>query len=97
MGIPLSRIPDIREFYGREPYGDSPIIFEEETPVPPIGHVIAARITGENASDGFKPTNGRIELVIFIYFFFHNLVFIFSDSFFFFINYLFVEYSLLFL
>jgi acetyl-CoA carboxylase / biotin carboxylase 1 len=63
MGIPLHRIPDIRIFYGHDPFGDSPIDLENDIPVPPVGHVIASRVTGENAREGFKPTSGRIHQV----------------------------------
>lgn len=63
MGIPLNRISDIRKFYGRtgaELDGDGPIDFENEPQVPPLGHVIAARITAENPDAGFQPTSGAI-------------------------------------
>ena len=58
MGIPLSRIPDIRRFYGRDPETDTNIDFMEEDYVLPERHVIAARITAENPDEGFKPTSG---------------------------------------
>ena len=65
MGIPLSRIPDIRRFYGMDPEGDSDIDFMEEDYVLPERHLIAARITAENPDEGFKPTSGGIERVSF--------------------------------
>ena len=65
MGIPLYRIPEIREFYGREPLGTDKIDFFEEEYVYPTKHVIAARITAENPDEGFKPTSGKIERVKF--------------------------------
>merc|ERR1719453_1231210 len=45
MGIPLSRVPDIRRFYGKEMEGAEPIDFIEEQYVYPTAHVCAARIT----------------------------------------------------
>jgi len=65
MGIALDRIPQIREFYGREPEGKDHIDFLEENYDYPKKHVIAARITAENPDEGFKPTSGRIERVKF--------------------------------
>lgn len=65
MGIPLHRIPDVRRFYGLEPYGDSVIDFEKATPAPPVGHVIAARITAENPEEGFQPTSGSVQELTF--------------------------------
>lgn len=61
MGIPLDRINCIRKLYGREPYGHDPIDFDNEVQNPPDGHVIAARITAENANEGFTPTSGPIQ------------------------------------
>lgn len=61
MGIPLHRIPHIRRFYGQDPKGDSQINFQTAKRAPPKGHVIAARITGENPAEGFKPTSGGIQ------------------------------------
>lgn len=65
MGIALDRIPEIREFYGRNVEYDSPIDFMKDDYVYPQKHVIAARITAENPDEGFKPTSGRIERVKF--------------------------------
>ena len=65
MGIPLDRIPDIRRLFGRDPGGADPIDFTTARPVPPAGHVVAARITSEDATDGFKPTCGSIEEISF--------------------------------
>ncbi|KAK9799384.1 hypothetical protein WJX73_008409 [Symbiochloris irregularis] len=61
MGIPLHRIPDIRALYGCDPQGTSSIDFEKGSQLPPHGHVIAVRVTSEDANDGFKPTCGSIE------------------------------------
>jgi hypothetical protein len=53
MGLPLSRIKDIRQLYGETPWGDSPIDFDNPRHKPqPWGHVIAARITSENPDEG---------------------------------------------
>jgi len=65
-GIPLSRIPQIRRFYGKADDDlDSPIDFFKDDYVYPERHVIAARITAENPDDGFKPTSGRIQRIKF--------------------------------
>lgn len=61
MGVPLHRIPDIRRLYGKEPSGMGPIDFETDKQEPPHGHVVAVRITSEDAHDGFKPTTGKID------------------------------------
>jgi acetyl-CoA carboxylase / biotin carboxylase 1 len=60
MGIPLHRIPDIRVLYGCDRYDDSPIDFNTMKPQPPRVHVIACRITAENAESGFTPTSGAV-------------------------------------
>jgi acetyl-CoA carboxylase/biotin carboxylase 1 len=65
MGIALDRIPEVRNFYGRDPASTDHIDFLEEEYVYPDKHVIAARITAENPDEGFKPTSGRIERVKF--------------------------------
>ncbi|KAG5181165.1 acetyl-CoA carboxylase [Tribonema minus] len=65
MGIPLYRIPDIRQFYGLDRTGTSTIDFMTQPYAPINNHVIAARITAENPDEGFKPTSGRIERVKF--------------------------------
>ena len=73
MGIPLHRMPEIRRFYGRAGKGgahecaadEDPIDFMQESYIQPTRHVMAARITAENADEGFKPTSGRIERVRF--------------------------------
>ncbi|KAI7904359.1 acetyl-CoA carboxylase [Cokeromyces recurvatus] len=66
MGIPLSRIRDIRVLYGVQANGTSEIDFNFEDPnsltshrrPTPKGHVIAVRITAENPDAGFKPSSG---------------------------------------
>jgi acetyl-CoA carboxylase/biotin carboxylase 1 len=65
MGIPLYRVPQVREFYGLDPAGTDPIDFMKDNYVYPNVHVIAARITAENPDEGFKPTSGKIERVKF--------------------------------
>ena len=66
MGIPLDKIPEIRQFFGREPHNmDDKIDFMKDQYVYPDRHVIAARITAENPDEGFKPTSGKIERVKF--------------------------------
>ena len=61
MGVPLHRIPDIRRLYGRDPAGTDAIDFEGDPQLPPSGHVVAVRVTSEDANDGFKPTCGAID------------------------------------
>jgi len=66
MGIPLDKIPCVRQFFGREPHNmDDKIDFMKDQYVYPDRHVIAARITAENPDEGFKPTSGKIERVKF--------------------------------
>jgi len=65
-GVPLHRIPDIRRMYGLDPAGDSPIDFENlSMRLPPAGHVMAVRVTAENANNGFKPTAGVVDEISF--------------------------------
>ncbi|KAH6915859.1 acetyl CoA carboxylase [Coprinopsis sp. MPI-PUGE-AT-0042] len=69
MGIPLSRIRDIRQLYGVAPNGTSDIDFEMLDPDAtqlqrkprPKGHVVAVRITAENPDAGFKPSSGSLQ------------------------------------
>jgi acetyl-CoA carboxylase / biotin carboxylase 1 len=65
MGIPLSNVPAVRKFYGRNVNEKTPIDFFEDRYVYPDRHVIAARITAENPEEGFKPSSGKIERVKF--------------------------------
>lgn len=66
QGVPLNAIPDLRRLYGKEPNGSDAIDFEDEpSRNPPSGHVLAVRITAENANDGFKPTAGKIDEISF--------------------------------
>ena len=65
MGIPLSRIPEIRQMYNKDPYGTDAIDLYNDPQRPPHGHVIAARVTAENPDAGFKPTSGRINELTF--------------------------------
>ncbi|KNC52811.1 acetyl-CoA carboxylase [Thecamonas trahens ATCC 50062] len=58
MGIPLFAIPEIRVFYGLDPNETAP--FDLSARPEPSCAVIAARITAENAEEGFKPTSGLI-------------------------------------
>lgn len=37
MGVPLSRIPDIRRLYGKDPNGSGPINFDTDPQVEPAG------------------------------------------------------------
>lgn len=55
MGVPLTKIPEIRNFFG-----DQEITTENAARLQPRGHMIAVRITAENTDDGFKPTSGKI-------------------------------------
>ena len=52
MGLPLHRIKCIRALYGEDPWGETPIDFDDPPLKPlPKGHVIAARITSENPDE----------------------------------------------
>ncbi|GLC69098.1 hypothetical protein PLESTF_000789000 [Pleodorina starrii] len=61
MGVPLYRIPYIRSLYGKDPKGTDAFDLETTPQRPPDGHVVAVRVTAEDAADGFKPTAGRID------------------------------------
>ncbi|PWN41690.1 putative acetyl-CoA carboxylase [Ceraceosorus guamensis] len=73
MGIPLYRIRDIRTLYGMDPRGAEPIDFEFNDPESfktqrkpqPRGHVVACRITAEDASEGFRPSMGTVSEINF--------------------------------
>lgn len=65
MGVPLHRIPEVRMYYGEEPYGKTPINFETQKSNPAKGHAIAVRITAEDADNGFRPTSGSIDEISF--------------------------------
>lgn len=73
MGIPLHRIRDIRTLYGMDPRGGEKIDFEFNDPAShekqrkpqPRGHVIACRITAEDASEGFRPSMGTVSEINF--------------------------------
>jgi len=66
MGIPLNKVPSIREFYGKPPSDLSvELDLATSSPMPIDTHVIAARITAENPDEGFKPTSGRIDRINF--------------------------------
>ena len=61
MGIPLNKIPDIRRFFNQDDIlGVSAIDFDNTTPIEPLGHCVAGRITAEDPDSGFKPTSGAI-------------------------------------
>ena len=61
MGIPLNKIPDVRRFFQQSDVrGVSSIDFDNTTPIPPLGHCVAGRITAEDPDSGFKPTSGAI-------------------------------------
>lgn len=63
MGIPLWRIPALRATFTKDPKGDDFFDIETTAQRLPQKHVVAVRITSENASDGFKPTAGRVDEV----------------------------------
>jgi acetyl-CoA carboxylase/biotin carboxylase 1 len=67
MGVPLWRIPQIRAtFVGVDARLDVEEFDMEATPQRlPDSHVVAVRITSENANNGFKPTAGRIDELMF--------------------------------
>lgn len=63
MGIPLWRIPGIRNTFNKDAKGDDFFDIETTPQRLPQKHVVAVRITSENAGDGFKPTAGRVDEV----------------------------------
>lgn len=63
MGIPLWRIPGLRASFNKEPSGNDFFDIETTPQRLPAKHVVAVRITSENAGDGFKPTAGRVDEV----------------------------------
>ncbi|EFN59405.1 hypothetical protein CHLNCDRAFT_56737 [Chlorella variabilis] len=65
MGVPLHAIPDLRRMLGADPAGSGALDWEGGARVAPAGHVVAVRITAENANDGFKPTCGGIDEISF--------------------------------
>lgn len=65
MGIRLDRIPEVRVFFGEEPYGTTPIDFENGAHIPLKGHVIAVRITAEDTEESFRPSSGTVEEIHF--------------------------------
>ncbi|KAJ4731697.1 Acetyl-CoA carboxylase [Rhynchospora pubera] len=76
MGIPLWQIPEIRRFYGKEHGGAysawkktslvaTQFDFDQAQSVKPTGHCVAVRITSEDPDDGFKPTSGKVQELIF--------------------------------
>jgi acetyl-CoA carboxylase/biotin carboxylase 1 len=68
MGLPLSRIRDIRLLYGFDPHSATAIDFDfsksgskENVRRPmPKGHCTACRITSEDPGEGFKPSSGTM-------------------------------------
>lgn len=65
MGIPLWRIPVLRATFNKDPKGEEWFDIESTPQRLPQKHVVAVRITSENAGDGFKPTAGRVDEVVF--------------------------------
>jgi biotin carboxylase len=63
MGIPLWRMPELRTSFDQDPKGDTYFDLETTPQRLPQHHVVAVRITSENAGDGFKPTAGRVDEV----------------------------------
>jgi len=66
MGIPLWNVPEVREFYDEDKSSIGEIdldYFKPNSAYP--RHCIAARITAENPDEGFKPTSGKIERIVF--------------------------------
>lgn len=65
MGIRLDRIPEVREFYGEQPYGTTIIDFVNRKAIPSKSHVIAVRITAEDTDESFRPSSGRVDEILF--------------------------------
>ena len=64
MGLPLSKITDIRQFYGLKRYGEDSINFDN-VKVESNLCVIAARITSEDPAEGFRPASGQLKDLVF--------------------------------
>ncbi|KAG0449700.1 hypothetical protein HPP92_027132 [Vanilla planifolia] len=76
MGIPLWQIPEIRRFYGKDHSGGydawrktsiaaTPFDFDKAESIRPKGHCVAVRVTSEDPDDGFKPTSGKVQELVF--------------------------------
>lgn len=66
MGIPLYNIPEVRVFYDEDKSSIGEIDLDHYKPHSKYpNHCIAARITAENPDEGFKPTSGKIERIVF--------------------------------
>eukprot|EP00759_Apiculatamorpha_spiralis_P056419 PhF_6_TR8015/c0_g1_i3/m.12428/K11262/ACACA; acetyl-CoA carboxylase / biotin carboxylase 1 len=66
MGIPLHRIPEVRQWYGlQDIYGDSPLPYERAHELTTRCHTIAVRITAEDPDEGFQPCTGSIDEIVF--------------------------------
>ncbi|ULT84449.1 hypothetical protein L3Y34_013254 [Caenorhabditis briggsae] len=59
MGLPLHKIPDIRNLYNLPKDGDCEL--PDETLVDTPLHAIAARITSEDPDDSFRPSTGKVK------------------------------------
>lgn len=64
-GIPLYNIPYIRKFYDLPIQPIGKIDFDTAQQKPPRGHILACRITAENAAAGFQPTGGSVKEIHF--------------------------------
>lgn len=60
MGIPLHRIMEIRLFYSLDRYGKSKLPEDRLVRTDTSICVIAARITSEDPSEGFRPASGAV-------------------------------------
>lgn len=66
MGLPLHAIKDIRRLWRQDDLlGTGEFELKAENRHPPLGHVVAARITAENPDAGFKPNSGRLQELTF--------------------------------
>ncbi|KAG5471519.1 hypothetical protein LSCM1_01612 [Leishmania martiniquensis] len=65
MGVALDRIPEVRAFFGEDPYGATPIDFSAGQIQPPRCHTIAVRVTAEDTDEGFRPTTGKVDEITF--------------------------------
>uniref|UniRef100_A0A7S1LQM5 Acetyl-CoA carboxylase n=1 Tax=Neobodo designis TaxID=312471 RepID=A0A7S1LQM5_NEODS len=65
LGVPLHRIPEVRAYYGEDPYTTTPIDFDNRQANPARGHAIAVRVTAEDTENGFRPTCGSVDDISF--------------------------------
>lgn len=51
MGVPLHRIPDVRRMFGLDPLADTPIDFENDRQIPPLGVATGSHLDFPSSSE----------------------------------------------